>query len=494
MEFIKNTGHPYIWGKNDIVKWLAVLLLEILIAGIAIISPLPLFFFAVAGVVVLILLVKPEYSFYTVIFFIIPGRQVTLSLFGITEYISHLLVIIVLFFWGITKLVKTKEVSTATGPACTQSLLFFLAWALLSLTWSHNRTVGLEDAVKLSTAVALVFMITAFVRDPKTFRIAVGIFIFVAIIDGTMAVIYPYTDFWMRKVWTFFGSLNVVFGFWGKHKTRGFGGRCMGLAPAHSTAVTLSFALTFCMMFFLVTRSRKKRLFFLGLAGILFAVITGTLTKSIIASVLISMIYVVLHLRPLRKRFFTAVFIIFVLVIVFFVLTRFQDVGKSLYVIGQNMKAQSDTLDKTSIGQRIEMAKIGLQELWKTGGMGTGIGGFLQYTHYDKMDGSHPAILWELGFIGMLLWIWILAGSYRFFVDAIKKSDNEYYRRMLLVYLGGYINILISWLVTFAYADIYIWFYLGIGFALVNLSRTDRLERKAIMLPFPDKGESLVVI
>ena len=142
---------------------------------------------------------------------------------------------------------------------------------------------------------------------------------------------------------------------------------------------------------------------------------------------------------------------------------------------------------------RIEMSRIGLQKVWETGGLGTGIGGFLHYTPFVKMDGSHPSILWDLGFVGIVVWIWILIGSYRLFVMAIKNSNNELYRRMLIVYLGGYVNVLIAWFFTFAYADIYLWFYLGIGFALAHLSQTEPFD-DSIRLPFSSNGGTIVII
>ena len=493
MEFIKiNREYLFSMGRNRAVKWFAVLLFEILVGGLAIVSPLFLLIFLAICASIIVFLIKPEYSLYLMILLVIPGPILSLEVGGVALRISQVFVIVVLVFWCIARFIKIQP--PITGLRDTQALLFFLAWGLLSLIWSSNRTVGLEDSLKLLAAVGLILMLMAYIREVKTFRFSLVLFVFMGLIDAAVAFSYQFSGFFVQKKWVFFESLDVVYRFWVKHSATGFGGRCRGFYTAHGTAVTLSFAVTFCMMLFLVTQSRKKQLTFLGLAGILFAVMIGTLTKSIIVSVLISMIYVVLHLRPLRKRFFTAFFVIIVLSTVSFFLVRFQDFSKALYFVGENLKVDSETLNETSMGQRIALVEIGLQKLRETGGIGTGIGGFLQYTPFKYWDGSHPAILFDLGFIGMLLWIWILIGSYRLFVVAIKESDNEYYRRMLLVYLGGYINILISWFVTFSYADIYIWFYLGIGFALVNLSRTDRLERKAIMLPFPDKGESLVVI
>ena len=491
MEFIQNIGYSYKWRRNSAVKWVAILFLEILIACLTVTSPVVSLIFVIASIAIISLLLKPEYALYALIFLIIPGPNVFFTFGEVTLKISHLFVMVVLFSWIIARLANTRPPSPRTG--CDQPLLILWAWALLSLTWSHNRIVGVEDMIKLSIAVALVFLITAFINKPKIFRIALGVFIFVALIDAIIALNYPYSDFWIQKKWTFLESLNVGYQFWIKHKMHGPGGRCMGFFTAHATAVTLSFAITFCMMFFFVTQNRKKRIILIGFALFLFAVIIGTLTKSMVISAVISTSYVILHLKPFRQRLFTSLFVVLMLIVFSFVVTRLQDIGGSAHFVSQNVRAQNTELSETSVSQRIEMSVIGLQKLWETGGLGTGIGGFLQYTPFRYMDGSHPSILWDLGFVGLAVWIWLLMGAYRLFVMAIKNSNDEYYRRMLIVYLGGYVNVLISWFVTFSYADIYLWFYLGIGFALVHLSRTVHLDRKAL-LPFSSNGDTIVTI
>lgn len=493
MKLIENKGYPYIWGwgKNSAVKWLAVLFFEILIAGFVITSPLALLIFVVASIVIIPLLVRPEYSLYALFFFIIPGASLSFTLSHVTLKISHLLVFVALSSGVMARLAKTRPPFHGTG--CDQPLLILWAWALLSLTWSHDRIVGVEDLLKLSAAVILVFFIGNCVRSQKTLRFALGVFIFMGLIDATTALLYPYTDFFIRKKWTFLETLVVTFKFWPKHIVTGAAGRCMGFFTAHGTAVTLSFAIMFCMMFFLVTQNIKKRIILMGFALFLFAATVGTLTKSMIICVLISTAYVILHLKPFRQRLFTSLFVVFMLIISSFVVTRLPDIKMSSSYVVEGLKVKSEEQDETSVSQRIDMAVIGLRKLWETGGLGTGIGGFLSYTPFNFMDGSHPAILWDLGFVGLAVWIWLLMGAYRLFVMAIRNSNNEYYRRMLIVYLGGYVNVLISWFVTFAYADIYIWFYLGIGFALAHLAQTEPFD-DSIRLPFSSNGGSIVIL
>ena len=491
MEFIKNMGWPDKWGKNTAVILLAALIFEILIAGFTVISPLSALVFLAAGAVLLILFVKPEYSLYLLFFMIIPGRSTTFTMYEVTQYSYHLLVGIVLFYYCAARL--TKSIPPFVSIGFTQPFLLLWVWALLSLLWSPDLVVGIEDILRLSASIALIFLITAFVYEPKTLSIALWFFIFMSIVDAIIAFSYPYSSFYVIKKLAFFESLDVKFLFWPKHIGSPEGGRMMGFSVAHATAVTLSFAITFCMMFFFVTENIKKRILLMGIALFLFVVTIGTLTKSMTICLIFGIGYVVLHLKPFRKYFLTIMFVVFVLMIAAFFLARSKNVGRSAQALSENLKVHSNEKSATSVSGRLEVSKKGLQKLLETGGLGTGIGGFLYYTGAAHMDGSHPSVLWDLGFVGIAAWIWLLTGSYRLFVGAIKNSNNEYYKRMLIVYLGGYINVLIAWFFTFDYADIYLWFYLGIGFALVRLSQTGSIDENK-RLPFSKDEESIVII
>ncbi|GAI46349.1 unnamed protein product, partial [marine sediment metagenome] len=179
---------------------------------------------------------------------------------------------------------------------------------------------------------------------------------------------------------------------------------------------------------------------------------------------------------------------------VLFCLARIKTIGRTIKEVGIDIQVKAeDPGRETSLGNRIIAWSIGARKLWETGGIGTGIGGFNQYLPFKHIDGTYPAVIFELGFIGFAVFIWILASSYRHFVNSIRSCRNEYFRRMLMIYLGGYVAILISWVVTFSYIHIYLWMYLAIGFAIARMSET-MLEDVGQKLPFGGEGESIVVI
>ena len=477
-------------GSVRIILFSSLVLAGVLFALLAVVSPLTGVFIVLATIF-LLLMVKPEYILCIFVLSIIPSPSLSFRLGDITLSTAYLICFILILSWTIARFANTRLPSPKIE--CAGVLLLFWAWALLSLFWSQDLLTGYEDIIKLTIDIAVIFLVISIVRDYKILQLVLGIFIFVSFIDAMLTLYYPYTSFSVIKNWVFSDYAYVTFKFWIKN-IHALEGRGMGFFTAHGTAATLSMAIAFGASFFYSTKNDTKRFFVLLVVVVLFFALVCTMTKSVIISVLCGAAYVSWHLKPLRRKFVTVMIMLLMLTVLAFVLTRIQDLGTASTVIAQNVQIDTSNLGKeTSLGSRIELFKIGIEKLLDTGGLGTGIGGFLQYSPYKQMDGSHPAILFDLGFIGFILWIWLLLGSYRLFVTTLEKCKNEYFRRMLIIYLGGYVNILIAWFVTFSYADIYIWFYLGIGFALVHMASNAPLELNKQLPFFSEKDGSIVI-
>ncbi len=478
MELIKNSHSIYGAKRQNVLIWLLLIIVEIFFVLLAVASPVTAICTVLGIVAILLLITKPEYAFYFLTLSIIPSPVLSVRVGDIVLGASYLVAIILILSWVIARFSGTRLPRDKTDSD--QVFIVFCIWAFLSIFWSHDRSVGYEDLTKLFLDVAVVFLATALIRNKRILKITLGAFILVNIIDASLALFYPHTGFYSRNSWAYSNNLSVIFKFWLKNLTVPEG-RGMGFFTAHATAVTQTISITFIMMLFWVTKSKaKRRWLFLGALLFLMALVC-TLTKSLLVSFIIGVAYVALHLKPLEKRFFTTMILLLTVSVISFTIARFQDVEKAATFVGKNIHAVNSGMDKTSLTTRIVTCKIGIRKLVDTLGLGTGIGGFLKYSPYKHMDGSHPAVLFDLGFVGFGIWIWVLLGTYHLLVTTMRNCRNEYYRRMLLIYLGGYVNILISWLVTFSYADIYIWFYLGIGLTLVQLAKGAP----------PDAGEDL---
>ncbi len=188
-------------------------------------------------------------------------------------------------------------------------------------------------------------------------------------------------------------------------------------------------------------------------------------------------------------------FWVFIVIVILFCMARVYDIERSFTGYLIDLKIVSVSSERvTSVGNRMGLIKLGMKVLVDTYGFGCGIGSFRPIARANGLtiDGSHPLVLFELGFVGFLLWWLPLISSYFLFMKTIKNTPYEYYRRMLIVYTGGYVAMLINWFFSATYVNIYLWFYLSIGYALVYMSTHYPVDD--VLLPFHKPGESIVDI
>lgn len=469
--------------------WCAVVIFEVLLSATVLVSPFSLLFIF-ALVAMLLLILKPEYAVYSMAIFLFTAPCLHFFLGDLTPMSgAHLSTIFGFIFWIFAVLRRTRPLYPWTKIDI--PLIFFVGWALLSLLWSHNSTAGFEDATKLCLAIAAFVLIVSLVRTKKRLQVVLGITLLMGLINACLAIYYPYTTFTFIREWPLHDLFSVKTTFWSKNITIPYG-RSSGFGTPHNTGAIMAFPITFAMMYFFVTKNVKRRWALMFVALVFFAGSIATLSKGPLISLIIGTIFVLLHLKPLKRKFFTTLAIIGIITIVSFGITRIKGIGMATSTVATSMTTSSDPERMTSLENRIICWKIGGQKLWDTAGIGTGIGGTNQYFPFKWIDGAHPVTLFDLGFLGFIFYWWLLIAAFYFFWTTLKESRNEYFRRMLIVYIGGYITILVSWIVSFSYIHLYLYFYLGIGFAVAHLAQKSPPEPH-VQLPFSDvKGGSIV--
>ena len=473
------------------LRWVAIGILEIGLGASILVSPLIGGGLLLAVTVVLLIGARPEFTVYIYALFIKLTPVFMIRLLTQPLNLTHLTIIGGCFSWFLIRMARLRP--HYPGSKWDVPLLCFAAWTLLTLSWSHNRTLGIEDIIRLYISIAGFFLVVATVRKRKTLVTVLGILIAVGTIDSIIAILYPFCDYVFIKQWNPTEFLSMHFVFWTQNLTLP-GGRGWGFGNAHTTAATMAICITFAMMFFFVTPNINKRRLLILLVIVMHAASVGTLSKGPFLSLIIGSAYVIFHMRPLRQRFFTLMLVIFLLSVASFVFTRIGDLGTAGHVLGENVKVASDDPEmETSVGVRAETWRIGIQTLWETRGVGTGVGGFNQYLPWEWVDGTHPVILFDLGVIGFILWAWLLLSAYKYFMTTIVNCKSEYYKRMLFIYLAGYITILISWIVSFSYIHVYLWFYIGVGFAIAHIAQSATPDSDG-NLPFSESGGSIVLL
>lgn len=471
------------WGGY----WIFLLLITLIAMG----SPLAGLGVLSTTLVLGLLLLRPEWSLYLVTGLLLPAPCFNFQIFDFPLSIAHLAIILCLVSWSLAILLKTRT-KPASSPGDVPLFLFW-TWALLSLLWSHNFTNGLHDSLRLSLGLASFFLITSLARNRQVLERIMAIMIALGVVNSLLTIAYLYSDFALICKWTFGNWLGIKIAFWLNNLITPMG-RAMGFATPHDTAATMIIPLSFSAMFFFTLQDKKKRFLAASAFLIMFAACTATMAKGPILSILVGIFFVFLHLRPLRGKIFTASLLLLLLTLFCFALTRFHGLSQDTAQLGVDLQVASADPDRmTSLENRITAWSIGFKKLWDTGGLGTGIGGFNQYLPYHWIDGAHPVTLFDLGLIGLTIYILLLISAYLHFKNNICTTASQFYKRRLLCFQGGLVAILLSWFVSFSYTHVYLWYYLGIGYALSALaSSATPNEDKALPQLFGEKELLLI--
>jgi hypothetical protein len=370
-------------------------------------------------------------------------------------------------------------------------MILFGGWAVLSLLWSHDQMTGIHNLIRLLISLSAFFIIIATVKTRRTLMILFGVFMLMGIIDACLTIYYPFSEFYYKNTWEINKTFRVLITFWQDNMLQPEG-RGRGFNTPHNTSAIMIIPITFTAMLFSVTYDITKRRLLMFVLLLLYAACTATFAKGSIGGLIFGVAFLCYYLKPLRRRFLTTMLITFIATVFFFCLTRLKGLGMALTRVGIDMHLKSDNPDGfTAVGNRVEAWTIGAQKLWDTAWMGTGIGGFNQYLPTKWIDGAHPVTLFDFGLVGFVLYLWVIATTYHFIMQSIKTSQNEYFRRLLIVYLAGYVAILVTWVTSFSYIHLYLWLYIGVGFAISRLSDSAQASSDQ-KLPFYREGDSIV--
>lgn len=451
-----------------------------------------LLFFCFSLLIILVLL-KPEYP-YLLIIFSLPIHFLFFQLGNdiYKHYLFHeIFILCTLCSFILSRLGKRRP--PYPGTSCDWFLSFFIGWAILSLFWSTNLFQGYFEISKLFLCITTFILTVSLINDHKMLKLILGVFIFMGILQAILCVISLYTHFGVKEEFIVYGQIRFCNFFWADHlipiqKIRDLSGRGLGMGVPHTSALYLNVAIFFSIGFFLVTKSIYKRTLWLLAIVLLITGMLTTLTKSTLICFWIGLALLLIHLKPLKKWLFTCMFLMLALSVLLFIPARLMDISDSLKYTKKQV--DQDTAG-TSLGGRIDLWKKGIKKLIETNGLGYGAGGFLRINDDPVPDGTHPAVLFDFGILGLFLWILIYLIPFCTFYDRLKTCKSEYYRRLLLTYLCGYIMMMILWIVTLHYDYVDLFLYLGIGYALVRLSHSDVSDKGN--MPFCANAIGLVV-
>jgi O-antigen ligase len=179
---------------------------------------------------------------------------------------------------------------------------------------------------------------------------------------------------------------------------------------------------------------------------------------------------------------------------VVFVLANIHRVTNTIKYATRQMSTADD---QTSVSTRKVWWENAIEQCSRTYGVGVGIGGLQQYLEGSgKPPHAHSVYLdalGELGILGLALTLIIHFLALRTFLHALKHSRSEYYRRLLLAYLGGFISLLLSICINYGHINYAIWWYMAVGFVLARCANRAPASFKLSQLPYYRQGQSMVL-
>jgi O-antigen ligase len=228
------------------------------------------------------------------------------------------------------------------------------------------------------------------------------------------------------------------------------------------------------------------------LAVLIFFMLTGhmtTLSKGPLLALIGGIIFLFYSFKPIRKFFFTSIAVLILVIIVSFFLSNITQLKWSLKYTARQMSASESF---TSTDSRKNWWKQSTSKSIENYGLGVGVGGISQYL---RPYAPHPHSVFvsafgELGFLGLGLLILIYSLAFKNYMIALKQCRNEYYRLILLSYIGGFVTLIFYIITDYEYSTNLLWWYLGFGFAISNLAKAAPSEHTDENPPAAIKGNS----
>lgn len=378
-----------------------------------------------------------------------------------------------------------------TGTSVDLPLLAFLFLASLSLLWSHDYSVGKFQLFKLIIAVFSSFVVlVSTLTSERSVRKLLWLLFVIGVINASICffAVYTYPEYTGANILDMGSVFQLDLQFVDKYEVKSRG---HALGHPLTTATWLVNSIFMSIALFLTTPSKKGRLFIGIMIAFMLAALMTTMSKGPLIALFGAITFMFYLIKPLRGWIFASMSVLVVTMIAAFIIGNSSNINFVMKFTG-NQISTNDSYTSTS--SRLVWWKEAIGKTFDTNGIGVGIGGLKQYLTRSP---EHPhnvyvSALGELGILGFSLLVMIYLVSYVSYWRALQGCKNEYFRRLLLVYLSGYVAILMSIFVNLGYVISSTWWYLGLGFALVKIAQNVPPDFHEELLPYHEKGKTMV--
>jgi len=445
-------------------------------------------------IIVVILFARFQYVVY-LLFFLVPVSSRTVGVavhsswnFIVADrYIDQISISFPFIIVSFLGLILAKWAKTRTfflNPLKFPLYILFI-YAILTLLWAPNFGHSLFQLIILAFNLALCALTFNAISDERSHRKIMWCWLIAGLFQSGIEISLYFIE---ANTFLFFNyelfedlflNLNVLSG--GVTGT-GYIKRGNVLTNPNESALIFNLYIPVAVGLLLAEKDGFKKGVLIATIIILIASNLLTMSRAGLGSLLMMVFFLFVTQRKLRKHFF-ALSIVFIAIVIIIPQIELRILTSAFLrhdIPSRWEKSLQDTKEYAGIPglkDRVKWWKGSYDKLRSVSFLGVGVGNVKYYLKIPHPHSIYFSFLFDFGFIGVgaLLAIIIILGR-RFF--AIFKHQYSYFQTMCISFFAGFIAIGLHGLVDFEYNTPFIWLYLGMSVATLNLAQTELWANK----------------
>lgn len=421
--------HIHKYEFNSPLYYYLFLSLQLIIILALYLKLAPLIIFISAIIFIAFALINVKWALYTLLFImlILPPHGYSYAPLGFSFSLKllYIMISVIIFFFIIE--VTTERKNIVSIPM-SLPVIFFLIYvvfaALIGFLYGNSPEFVGRDFVVLAIYGFFLF-IPSILRSKQDFYNVLKIFIF-----GTIVITLEYYIIFIYHLLAgTFVRINAI----------------QGQVFLFSIPFIIGAAAT-------IQLPRVQKVLLIALASLSLGSIAISLARTLGFSLILGVIITIIIFHKninMKYLFFSIVFFVICFVLLFVFLSEILHFDIWTFIV-----ARAATLlelsEVTSFQQRLAANKIILDEILKNPIFGYGLGREVSYSFMGTsyalrwIDNSYYMLLWKLGLIGTIPFLWLTIWSLKKSISIFKNAKN----RILKVFSGSMIAFIVTWLIS----------------------------------------------
>lgn len=459
MQFSQTYGRHGDWVPWRF-SWTVILLIQLILGLSAAILP-PLYAISLIAIpaFLIFLYLSPTLSLVFLIISVLMSHIQVVSFGGIDLRLVEIAVGLLLLGWLLNG-VKERRVSVDIRDIETP-LFFLMGWSFLSILWAISLSRGILLSIKIISAFLVYSLVISLVKDKKSFNAQLMIWICVG-------VIFSFVGFY-QAVTSGVGALAEVEITEGQvaHLGKTVRATTIFFETPNGLAFVLSITIILSMVYYLLTRSLKVKIFLIFSMILMFSVLALTFSRKSWLAVVIGMLIIGLKNRKLLVIGIVSPF----MAIIPLLFSNFGSYGEAVY----NRIMSFFLPVEVSMSGRVVTWNIALDTFWNHPIIGNGLGyfGAVAAQLNSPLPMVHNLYLYlitEIGLVGMtLFFVVIINFTVRLFKICMKSRDPDIQLMSIGIIAGFFVILFQGFFRNIGLADPITWAYLGMMSSFIRI-------------------------